>query len=119
MKVVFYFILVCLSLSLFSGCDYIKEKKEILEKKMSNSDASTVDVEIQNILRELAKKNFPNAQALQEEWVNNQYGAYEELTNFIPDMPLNEYTALRNRAEAKYQSDYVARLKYMSEETYG
>ena len=100
MKVVFYFILVCLSLSLFSGCDYIKEKKEILEKKMSNPEASTVDVGVQNKLRELAKKNFPNAQALQEEWVNKQYGAYEELSKFIPDMPLNEYTALRNRAEA-------------------
>lgn len=117
MKVVFYFVLVCLSLSLFSGCDYIKEKKEILEKKMSNSETSTVDVEIQNKLRELAKKNFPNSQALQEEWVSKQYGAYEELSRFIPDMPLNEYTALRNRAEAKYQSDYVARLKYMSEQT--
>lgn len=117
MKVVFYFVLVCLSLSLFSGCDYIKEKKEILEKKMSNSETSTIDVEIQNKLRELAKKNFPNSQALQEEWVNKQYGAYEELSKFIPDMPLNEYTALRNRAEAKYPSDYVARLKYMSEQT--
>ena len=117
MKVVFYFVLVCLSLSLFSGCDYIKEKKEILEKKMSNSETSTIDVGVQNKLRELAKKNFPNAQALQEEWVNKQYGAYEELSKFIPDMPLNEYTALRNRAEAKYPSDYVARLKYMSEQT--
>ena len=117
MKVVFYFVLVCLSLSLFSGCDYIKEKKEILEKKMSNSETSTVDVEIQNKLKELAKKNFPNSQALQEEWVNKQYGAYEELSKFIPDMPLNEYTALRNRAEAKYPSDYLARLKYMSEQT--
>ena len=117
MKVVFYFILVCLSLSLFSGCDYIKEKKEILEKKISNSETSTIDVGVQNKLRELAKKNFPNSQALQEEWVNKQYGAYEELTKFIPDMPLNEYTTLRNRAEAKYPSDYVARLKYMSEQT--
>ncbi|MBP3357783.1 MAG: hypothetical protein J6K91_02635 [Opitutales bacterium] len=117
MKVVFYFVLVCLSLSLFSGCDYIKEKKEILEKKMSNSETSTIDVGVQNKLKELAKKNFPNSQALQEEWVSKQYGAYEELSKFIPDMPLNEYTALRNRAEAKYQSDYVARLKYMSEQT--
>ena len=117
MKVVFYFVLVCLSLSLFSGCDYIKEKKEILEKKMSNSETSTIDVGVQNKLRELAKKNFPNSQALQEEWVSKQYGAYEELSKFIPDMPLNEYTALRNRAEAKYPSDYVARLKYMSEQT--
>ncbi|MBE6412528.1 MAG: hypothetical protein E7036_08265 [Opitutales bacterium] len=117
MKVVFYFVLVCLSLSLFSGCDYIKEKKEILEKKMSNSETSTIDVGVQNKLRELAKKNFPNSQALQEEWVNKQYGAYEELSKFIPDMPLNEYTVLRNRAEAKYPSDYVARLKYMSEQT--
>ena len=117
MKVVFYFVLVCLSLSLFSGCDYIKEKKEILEKKMSNSETSTIDAGVQNKLRELAKKNFPNSQALQEEWVSKQYGAYEELSKFIPDMPLNEYTALRNRAEAKYQSDYVARLKYMSEQT--
>ena len=35
MKLVLYFIIIFLNLSLFSGCDYIKEKKDILKEKIA------------------------------------------------------------------------------------
>ena len=122
MKLVLYFIIIFLNLSLFSGCDYIKEKKDILKEKITASEEKVEDnpdAEIIKKIEELATKVFPDSPILQKEWVDKQYGAYCEFSRFIPDMPLNEYTALRERAEAKYPNDYVMRLKYLSSQADG
>ena len=115
MRFVSYILVLCLSCFLLSGCDYIKSKKEALGKKLTTSKdvLESAEAEVSKKLKSLAVKYFPDNPLLQEEWVSKQLGAYEEFSKFIPDIPVNDFSLLRERAEAKYPNDYIEKLKYV------
>ena len=113
MKIVLYLVSLCACCALFSGCDYLKEKADGSDKKVVDTKTAA-EIQLQQKLKESAQKHFPNNAILQAEWVNKQLGAHAEISRLIPDMPTSDYAVLVERAEAKYTSDYIERLRYLT-----
>ena len=97
----------CAAVAFLPACDFVKEKKSEIEKKYVYSPEELK-------IREAAKKYFPSDESFQRAWISKQLEAYEALSNFIPDIPIETYSKIRERADAKFPDDYAERLRYMA-----
>ncbi len=106
----------------FSGCDYIKEKlgdsKKVIENMKSSNVAQKTPEEIAiEQITAASKKYFPDSPSMRKVWIERQIEARNDISSYMPDMPIKDYALIRERAEAKYPSDYVERKKYIYAQT--
>ncbi len=121
MKYIILLFFVAVQFSM-SGCDFIEKKfddsKEVLSQMKVKQEGKKSQEEIaRDTIIANAKKYFPDSEATRNAWIERQLQAREDISTYMPNIPIKDFSVIRERAEAKYPSDYVERRKYLFEQS--